>query len=55
MDKFLNTLEKPQPEAVIDENKLRYFISEVLIWDYFGVPENSYKSSSVDEKTSMIL
>ena len=53
MDKFLNRLEKPQPEAVIDENKLRYFILEVPIWDYFGVPEDSCKSSSVDENTSM--
>ena len=54
MEKLLNMLEKPQPEAIIDEDKIRYFISKVSIWDYFGIPENSYKSSSVDEQTSML-
>ena len=53
MEKLLNMLEKPQPEAVIDEDKLRYFISKVSIWDYSGIPEISDKSSSVEEKTSM--
>ena len=54
MDKFLSMLEKPQLEAVINEEKLKYFISKVSIWDYFGIPEKSYKSSSVEEKTSML-
>ena len=54
MGKLLNMLEKLQPEAVIDEDKFRYFISKVSICDYLGTPENSYKSSSVDEKTSVL-
>ena len=54
MEKLLNMLEKPQLEAVIDEDKVRYFISKVSIWDYFGIPEISYKSSSAEGKTNML-
>ena len=32
MDRFLRLLEKPQPEAIIDEKKLKSFTSKVSIW-----------------------
>ena len=54
MQKFLSLLEKPQLEAIIDESKLKHFISKVLVWDYFSITEQAYKSSSVERKTSLL-
>ena len=56
MQKVLSLLEKPQPEAIVDERKLKYFISKapVTIWDYFSFTEQAYESSSVEEKLSML-
>ena len=54
MERFLSLLEKPPPEVAIDEEKLNFFISKVTIWDYFSLSEQIYKSSSVEEKTSLL-
>ena len=54
MERFLSLLEKPPPEVAIDEEKLNFFISKVTIWDYFLLSEQIYKSSSVEEKTSLL-
>ena len=53
MDRFLSMLEKPQPKVTKDEEKLNFFISKVTIWDCFSISEQSYKSSSVEKKTSL--
>ena len=45
---------KPPPEVAIDEEKLNFFISKVTIWDYFSLSEQIYKSSSIEEKTSLL-
>ena len=54
MEKLLSLLEKPEPEAIIDEKKLKYFIWKVPVLGYFSVTEQAYKSSSVEEKTSLL-
>ena len=54
MDKFLRLLEKPQPEVTIDKEKLNYFISEVSIYDYFSISEQSCKSSRVQAKNKLV-
>ena len=50
MDRFLSFLEKLQPEAIIDKEKLKYFISKLSIWGHFSITEQAYKSSSIEEK-----
>ena len=54
MHKFLRLLEKPQLEAIIHESKLQHLILKVLIWNYFSITEQAYKSSGVDRKTSLL-
>ena len=54
MDRFLRLLEKSQPEAIIDEEKLKSFTSKVSIWDHSSITEQAYKSSGVEEKTSLL-
>ena len=54
MHKFLRLLEKPQLEAIIHESKLQHLILKVLIWNYFSITEQAYKSSGVDGKTSLL-
>ena len=39
MNKCLSMLENPRPETVVEEEKLRYFISKISIWDYFDISE----------------
>ena len=54
IDTFLSLFEKPQPKAIIDKEKLKYYISNDSIWDHFSIIEQAYKSSSVEEKTSLL-
>ena len=54
MHKPLSLVEKPQPEVSIDDEKLRFFISKIPIWDHFSLTEHAYRSSSVGEKTTLL-
>ena len=55
MEKLLGMLEVPrQQKKVIDESKLRYFISKISIWDYFRISEHAYKNLPVEEKESIL-
>lgn len=54
MTKYLSMLENSQPEVSTEEEKFFFFISEVSIWDHFGITENTYIFSTVDEKTKML-
>ena len=55
MEKLLGMLEVPrQQKKVIDESKLRYFISKISIWDYFCISEHTYKNLPVEEKESIL-
>ena len=39
MDRFLSILEEkqPVPEEIIDEEKLRFIVSKISIWNFFGI------------------
>lgn len=54
MDRFLRLLEKPQPEAIIDEEKLKSFTSKVSIWDHSSITEQAYKFSGAEGKKSLL-
>ena len=54
MQKFLSIIENSQQEALINEEKLTFFICKVSIYDHFGITENAYKSSMSDEKNNML-
>ena len=43
----------PEPEEVINEENLRYIMSQISIWDFFGVPKAKYFGFSRDEKSRM--
>ena len=54
IDWFFSLVEKPQPKGSIDKEKLRIFISKILIWDYFSLTEQACKSFSNEEKTILL-
>ena len=55
MEKYLSMLEGPRSSVLaIDETRLKFLNSEVSIWDRFTISEKSYKSSSIEEETSML-
>ena len=42
-EQHLKILEQPVPEEpIIDEQKLRFIVSHISIWDYFGIPQANY-------------
>ena len=43
----------PEPEEVINEENLRYIMSQISIWDFFGIPKTKYFGFSQDEKSRM--
>ena len=47
-------IENSKQKMEIDEDKLNLFISKVSIWEHFGITKNSYLSSTVDEKETMV-
>ena len=52
---FLNILEENQPtsEEIIEETELRYIVSQICTWDFFGIPQANYLALSKDEKSRM--
>ena len=54
IEKYLSMIENSQQKMEIDEDKLNFFISKVSIWEHFGITKNSYLSSTVDEKETMV-
>ena len=54
MEHYLNILEQPVPkESIIDEQKLRYIVSQIFIWDYLGIPQANYLALDKNEKSRM--
>ena len=57
MEKFLNILESPQPQQQqqdnFNEEKVRYTSSKISIWNFFEIPEATYRNFSVPEKSKM--
>ena len=56
MNNFLSILEQNQqpPEKIIDEQKLRYIASQIIIWDYFTIPQADYLALDKNEKSRML-
>ena len=56
MDKFLSILEAPRPQQQqqdFDAEKVRFMNSKISIWDFYGIPQVTYLSYSVEEKSKM--
>lgn len=50
MEKSLNMLESLRPEQqIFEEEKVDFFASKILIWEFFSISEAPYKTYSVDE------
>lgn len=41
-------------EVRIDEEKLRFLVTKVDIWDHFGTTRSQYLSLSTDQKSKML-
>ena len=54
MDRYLSITESSRPEPVIEEEKLKFLISKISIWDYFNVSESTYKAYPVDEESRLL-
>ena len=48
MERYLSMIETSRPEPAIVEEKLKFFISKIAIWDYFNISEATYKTYPVD-------
>lgn len=55
MDCYLNILKEkqPKPEEIIDEEKLRFIVSTILIWDLFRIPQSNSLAFLKDENSRM--
>ena len=54
MEKYLNIVEQPhQQEKILDKEKLKFICSQISIWDFFGVPKDSYLALLTEEKSAM--
>ena len=55
MDKFLSMLEAPRPQQQndFDAEKVRFMNSKVSTWHFYGIPQATYLSYSVEEKSKM--
>ena len=49
-----STVEASRPEPAIDEEKLKFFIFKIAIWDYFDNYEATYMAFPVDEKSRLL-
>ena len=47
-------VEASRPEPAIDEEKLKFFIFKIAIWDYFDNYEATYMAFPVDEKSRLL-
>ena len=48
MDRYVSVLESTRPEPIIEEEKLKFFVSKI------SVSESTFRAYSVDEKTKML-
>ena len=54
-DKFSSMLEAPQRQQQddFDAEKVRFMNSKISIWDFYGIPQATYVSYLVEEKSKM--
>ena len=53
VENLLSLVENPQPNMT-DEEKLKFFITKISIWDHFSLHEAPYKSLSMEEKSAVL-
>lgn len=53
MEALLSIVE-PKQEVEIDQDKLKYMVSQKSIWGFFGITSSQYSLLSSDEKTAML-
>ena len=55
MNRYLNMLEEnhPEPDEVINKEKLRYIMCQISIWDFFGIHKGKYLDFSQNRKSRM--
>ena len=55
MDRFLNILEQPQPKPKegFDEEKVNFISSKIPIWDFYGIPQETYLAYCNEDKVRM--
>ena len=54
MGHFLSIVEDSSRETEINEEKLKYFTSQIKIWDYYGIPQQKFLSLPTEEKSTML-
>ena len=54
VNKFLSMIENPQPETVIEEVKLKFFVSKIPVWDYFNISKSVFKSYLIEKSITCL-
>ena len=54
MERFLSIGEKPNHDIEINEEKLKYFASQVKIWDYFNITHQKFLSLPSEKKSTLL-
>ena len=53
-EKLLSIVETPnQQEEIVDDEKVKFICSQILIWNFFRVPTDRYLDLSTKEKSAM--
>lgn len=53
MEKYLGILEHDK-EVEIDADKLKYMVSQISVWDHFGISKFHYSIKPQEEKERML-
>ena len=54
MDSFLSIVEESSQQTEINEERFRFFASQIKIWDYFGITQQKFVSLPNEEKSMML-
>ena len=47
-------IENPEPETVIEEVKLKFFVSKIPVWDYFNISKSVFKSYLIEKSLACL-
>ena len=53
MERFLSKVEEPNHDIEINEEKLKYFRSQVKIWEYLTISHQKFLSLPSEEKSTL--
>ena len=55
MQKFLDIVKEPSSSSLeIQEDRLKFFVSKVKIWDYAGLSQGDYQKLSTEARSSIL-